>query len=59
MNITPTYLSRGVEHRRYSLINKLELIGYTKDRVGKQTKDMTLTELEQIYINLQGQSFDG
>ena len=49
----PTMLSQGVEERRRYLIHKLWVMNYTKDRVGKQTEDMTLTELEQIHINLE------
>ncbi|MCA0983762.1 hypothetical protein LCL89_06785 [Halobacillus yeomjeoni] len=55
MTIEPTYLSRGVENRRSHLINKLKDMGYTQDRVGKRTSDMTLTELEQIFINVEYQ----
>ncbi|TGB05178.1 hypothetical protein [Halobacillus salinus] len=58
MNIAATNLTRGVESRRYTLVMKLEALGYTEDRVGKQTKDMTLTELEQIYINVREQRND-
>lgn len=55
MNLSPTRLSVGVEERRNHLIQKLLTMGYTEDRVGKQTEDMTLTELEQIHINLRCQ----
>ena len=55
MNLSPTQLSNGVEERRNHLIHKLWTMGYTEDRVGKQTKNMTLTELEQININLECQ----
>ncbi|MYL50276.1 hypothetical protein GLV98_12330 [Halobacillus litoralis] len=51
----PTQLSRGVEERRNHLIHKLWTMGYSKDRVGKRTEEMTLTELEQIHINLRCQ----
>ncbi|RWZ59870.1 hypothetical protein EQV77_00810 [Halobacillus fulvus] len=59
MNVTRTHLSRGVQERRQHLIFKLRVMGYTQDRVGKQTEDMTLTELEQIHINLQCQKARG
>ncbi|QAS52830.1 hypothetical protein [Halobacillus litoralis] len=52
MNLSPTRLTAGVEERRQHLIHKLWTMGYSEDRVGKQTEDMTLTELEQIHINL-------
>ncbi|WP_281659107.1 Fur-regulated basic protein FbpA [Halobacillus sp. Cin3] len=55
MNLSPTRLSSGVEERRNHLIHKLWIMGYTEDRVGKKTEDMTLTELEQININLKCQ----
>ncbi|RDY70297.1 hypothetical protein DXT76_13560 [Halobacillus trueperi] len=55
MNLSPTRLAEGVEERRSHLIHKLWTMGYTKDRVGKRTEDMTLTELEQIHINLRCQ----
>ena len=49
----PTQLSQGVQERRLYLIDKLWVMDYTEDRVGKQVEDMTLTELEQIHINLE------
>ncbi|QAS52402.1 Fur-regulated basic protein FbpA [Halobacillus litoralis] len=55
MNLSPTRLSEGVEERRNHLIHKLWTMGYTEDCVGKRTDDMTLTELEQIHINLRCQ----
>ncbi|MCA1021813.1 hypothetical protein [Halobacillus litoralis] len=55
MNLSPTQLSEGVEERRNHLIHKLWTMGYSKDRVGKRKEDMTLTELEQININLECQ----
>ncbi|WP_406945736.1 hypothetical protein ACJA3J_05665 [Halobacillus sp. SY10] len=48
----PTQLSRGVAERKQQLIHRLWTMGYTEDRVGKKSEDMTLTELEQIHINL-------
>lgn len=53
--LAKTYLSKGVEERRQVLIHKLWILGYVEDRVGKQAEDMTLTELEQIHINLECQ----
>ncbi|WP_062513975.1 hypothetical protein [Halobacillus sp. KGW1] len=53
MNLHPTRLSAGVEERRRQLIHKLWIMGYTEDRVGKRTQEMTLTELEQININME------
>ena len=55
MNLTPTHLSQGVEERRAYLVHQLWLLNYTEDRVGKKAEDMTLTELEQIHINLKCQ----
>lgn len=55
MNLSPTRLSEGVQERRQQLIHKLWTMGYSEDRVGKLTEEMTLTELEQIHINLRCQ----
>ncbi|RWZ55110.1 hypothetical protein EQV77_10685 [Halobacillus fulvus] len=55
MDVKPTRLSRGVESRKYELINRLKELGYTEDQVGKKTDQMTLTELEQIHLNLMHQ----
>ncbi|MBN8236853.1 hypothetical protein JF544_16465 [Halobacillus kuroshimensis] len=52
MNLSPTRLSRGVEERRHYLIHRLWTMEYYEDRVGKKTEDMTLSELEQVHINL-------
>ncbi|UOQ43376.1 hypothetical protein MUN89_15810 [Halobacillus salinarum] len=55
LELTPTKLSKGVKERKNYLVHKLWTMGYTQDRVGKPTENMTLTELEQIHINLQCQ----
>ncbi|MCA0969555.1 hypothetical protein LCM20_02980 [Halobacillus litoralis] len=56
MNVDQGHLRQGVENRRFSLVTKLEAMGYTEDRLGKKTTEMTLTELEQIYINVSAQT---
>ncbi|KHE66854.1 hypothetical protein [Halobacillus sp. BBL2006] len=53
MSLMFTSVNSGVENQKSYLVNKLRDLGYTVDRVGKRTRDMTLPELEQIYINLQ------
>ena len=53
MNLSPTKLSQAVQERRQHLIHRLWILDYSEDRVGKKTEDMTLTELEQININLE------
>ncbi|ARI77984.1 hypothetical protein [Halobacillus mangrovi] len=53
MSLMFTSVNRGVEDKRCSLISKLMDLGYTQDCLGKRTRDMTLPELEQIYINLE------
>ncbi|MBN8233795.1 hypothetical protein JF544_00985 [Halobacillus kuroshimensis] len=40
---------------RYALIDHLRNLGYTEDLLGKKTVEMTLPELQQIYINLEYQ----
>ncbi|WP_093044372.1 hypothetical protein [Thalassobacillus cyri] len=55
MNLAPTRLRVGVEERRKYLIHQLWKEDYTEDPVGKKTEDMTLTELEQIHINVKCQ----
>ncbi|WP_079480589.1 hypothetical protein [Halobacillus salinus] len=54
-----TKLSQAVNERRSHLIHRLWIMDYTEDRVGKSTEEMTLTELEQIHINLQCQKTRG
>lgn len=52
MSFEKTNLSRAVEYNKSYLIRELEALGYTEDLFGKTTREMTLTELEQIHINL-------
>lgn len=40
---------------RYLLIDQLRDLGYTEDTFGKRTDEMTLPELQQIFINLEYQ----
>ncbi len=46
-------LRRAVEERRQYLINKLDKKGYRVTGDGKHTEELTLTELEQIHINVE------
>ncbi|WP_163526642.1 Fur-regulated basic protein FbpA [Halobacillus ihumii] len=45
-------LSRAVDERKNYLIQELAEKGYVEDFLGKKTEDMTLTELEEIHINI-------
>jgi len=46
-------LRRAVEERRQYLISRLAKLGYKVTGDGKYTEDLTLTELEQIHINVE------
>ncbi|WP_181350502.1 hypothetical protein [Thalassobacillus sp. CUG 92003] len=55
MNLQPTRLRTSVHERKQYLVHQLWKLGYTQDRIGKKTEDMTLTELEQVHINVKCQ----
>jgi hypothetical protein len=50
-----THPPEGIYQERYFLIDQLRDLGYTEDSFGKRTDEMTLPELQQIYINLEYQ----
>jgi len=45
-------LRKAVEDRRKYLIHQLWKMGYNKTSDGTDTENLTLTELEQIHINV-------
>ncbi|WLR47489.1 hypothetical protein LC065_18570 [Halobacillus litoralis] len=49
------YPPEGSYQERYHLIDQLRDLGYTEDAFGKRTIEMTLPELQQIFINLEYQ----
>lgn len=53
MNRQANQLRRAVEERRQFLIHRLWKMGYEKTGDGIETEDLTLSELEQIYINVE------
>ncbi len=46
-------LRRAVEERRQYLISRLAKVGYKVTGDGKYTENLTLTELEQIHLNVE------
>ena len=55
MNNQATKLSRAVEQRKDLLKNELFRYGYFKTPDNKQLYELTLSELEQIHINVKSQ----
>lgn len=53
--LVSTHPPEGICQNRYFLIDQLRDLGYTEDSFGKRTDEMTLPELQQIYINLEYQ----
>jgi len=52
MNQQANQLRRAVEDRKNYLIHRLWKMGYGETPDGKRTEELTLTELEQIHINV-------
>lgn len=52
MSFTENRLRQAVEQRKDELKSELMRFGYFKTADGKQLYELTLTELEQIHINV-------
>ncbi|KKI88643.1 hypothetical protein WQ54_31165 [Bacillus sp. SA1-12] len=55
MNLQATKLSLAVEQRKDYLKNELLRYGYFKTPDNRQLYELTLSELEQIHINVKAQ----
>jgi len=53
VNYQANQLRRAVDERRHFLIHRLSKMGYERTPDGIETEKLTLTELEQIHINVE------
>lgn len=53
MNYQANQLRRAVDERKNYLIHRLWKMGYERTPDGIETENLTLTELEQIHINVE------